>query len=235
MKNLFIKVVLIVQLIFKVYDVCGQQDSTNKLLEKIYQKNQQAKDYSVSATIKVDMPYIKMKPGLAKIYFKQKDKFKLESKSIIIVPRQGFDQLNTIYANLKSFMIVEQGTEIINGAKTTIVNLISLADTSNLILTKLWIDTKQLLVVKSQLTTKSYGTVLIEYQYGIWKDYGLPDFITFTVEVNKFKIPKVLGADINNSSEKKDQKAKERKKGKIYISLTNYAINKGIKDTLFKK
>lgn len=211
------------------------QISANQMLRAVYLKLQKAKDYSVQANIKVDIPFIRMMPIDAKIYFKQKDKFKVESKSIAIVPRQGFDQSSKMIADTNSFTAIMQGNELINGIQTNIINIIPLADTSDLILGKLWIDPKQSIILKSQLTTKSSGTILTEYTYGTQIPYGLPDKMIFSVDVKKFKIPKSVTADLNNSEADKKDKKKDDKKGKIFITLTNYQINKGVPDSIFKK
>lgn len=205
------------------------------ILRGVYNNLQKAKDYSVQANIKVDMPFIRMLPIDAKIYFKQKDKFKVESKSIAIVPRQGFDQSSKMLADTNSFTALAQGTEMIGNIQTSIINIIPLSDTSDLILGKLWIDIKRNVIMKSQLTTKSSGTILTEYEYGSQTSYGLPDKMTFSVDVKKFKIPKGVTADINNTTPEEKDKTKDPKKGKIFITLTNYQINKGIPDTIFKK
>ncbi len=209
------------------------QINANKILRAVYVKSQKAKDYSVDVNIKVDMPFIRMMPINAKIYYKQKDKFKVESKSIAIVPREGFDQASKMLADTNSFTAIVQGNELIETIQTTIVNIIPLSDTSDLILGKLWINTQQNSILKSQLTTKSNGTILTEYFYGTQAVYGLPDKMIFSVDVKKFKIPKSVSADINNTD--KPDKTKENKKGKIFINLTNYQINKGIPDNIFKK
>ena len=153
------------------------QQNANQILRAVYLKSQKAKDYSVLANIKVDVPFIRMLPIDAKIYFKQKDKFKVESKSIAIVPRQGFDQSSKMLADTNSFTAIMQGNELINGPLTNIINIIPLSDTSDLILGKLWIDNKQNVVLKSQLTTKSNGTILMEYTYGAQLLYGLIVFM----------------------------------------------------------
>jgi outer membrane lipoprotein-sorting protein len=210
-----------------------QTQSPNSILNGVYKKMMKAKDYSVQATIKVDLPFIKMKPVEAQIYFKQKDKFRVISKGIAIIPRQGFDQLTKMLKDTTSFTAVNSGSETIGNALTSIISVIPSADTSDLILGKLWIDNKQNLVLKSQLTTKSNGTILTEYTYGTQVGFGLPDNMVFTVDVKKFKVPKSVAADINNSK-KADPKA-DKKKGKIYIKLYNYQVNKGISDDVFKK
>ena len=210
------------------------QDNANVILHNVYAKVQKAKDYSVNVHIKVDMPFIRLMPVDAKIYYKQKDKFKVESKSIAIVPRQSFDQATKMLADTNSFSTIVQGKEMIGTVQAIIINIIPLSDTSDLILGKLWIDPKQNVILKSQLTTKSNGTILTEYTYGAQIAYGLPDKMLFTVDVKKFKIPKSVAADINNNAKEED-KTKDKKKGQIFITLTNYQINKGISDTVFKK
>jgi len=210
------------------------QENANTILHAVYAKVQKAKDYSVDVNIKVDMPFIRMLPVAAKIYYKQKDKFKVESKSIAIVPRQGFDQASKMLADTNSFTTVIQGKEMIGKVQTIIINIIPLSDTSDLILGKLWIDQKQNIILKSQLTTKSNGTILTEYTYGTQLVFGLPDKMTFTVDVKKFKTPKSVAADMNNKPKEEDKK-KDQKKGQIIITLTNYQINKGIPDAIFKK
>lgn len=210
------------------------QQNANAILNGVYTKQQKAKDYSVDVHIKVDMPFIRMLPVDAKIYSKQKDKFKVVSKSIAIVPRQGFDQASKMLSDTNSITTMVQGKEMLGTSQAFIINIIPMADTSDLILAKLWIDVKENIILKSVLTTKSSGTILTDYTYGAQKAYGLPDKLLFTVDIKKFKIPKSVAADINNEAKEED-KSKEKKKGQILITLTNYQINKGIPDSVFKK
>lgn len=213
----------------------SQSPSANQLIHRVYTQLQKAKDYKVDANIKVDLPFIRMLPINAKIYVKQPNKFKVESKRIAIVPRQGFDQLNKILSDTNRFTAIAQAKELVGKVTTQVISLIPLQDTSDLILAKLWIDIKQNLVLKSLLTTKSNGTILTEYSYGTNANFGLPDIMIFTVDIKKFKIPKTIAADINTNSKKQDDKDGKNKKGKIIITLSNYLINKGIRDAVFVK
>lgn len=224
----------VLMIIFLPITSLQAQENANTVLHNVYYKLQKAKDYSVNAHIIVDMPFIRMMPVDAKIYSKQKDKFKVDSKSIAIVPRQGFDQASKMLADTNSFTTIIQGKEMIGSTQAIIINIIPLSDTSDLILGKLWIDVKQNVILKSQLTTKSNGTILTEFTYGGQLAFGLPDKMVFTVDVKKFKIPKSVTADINNTS-KEEAKTKEKKKAQIFITLTNYQVNKGIPDAVFKK
>lgn len=216
----------------------AQIKTAKQMLYAVYNKMAVVKDYSVSVNVKVDLPFVKMMPINAKVFFKEKNKFKVESKSIAIIPKQGFDQITKMLNDTNSIEALVSGNEIIGAAKTTIINVIPSSDTSDLILGKLWVDTKQNVVLKSQLTTKSNGTIVTEYFYETEIYYGLPSKMIFSVDIKKFKIPKSVAADINNTKKESTPKQKEnenKKKGQIIILLTNYQINKGISDDLFKK
>ena len=210
------------------------QDNTSMLLRKVYNKLQMAKDYSVVAKIRVDIPFIRLVPVDVEIYYKQPDKFKVKSKSITIVPRQGFDQASKMLADTSLFTVMYQGNERIGMTQTSIVNIIPLSDTSDLILGKLWIDPKTCIILKSQLTTKSSGTILTEYTYGKMIAYGLPDKMVFSVDIKKFRLPKEVITDMKES-ERKEDRLKKDDKGKIIIALRDYQVNKGIPDSVFDK
>jgi hypothetical protein len=211
------------------------QGSANGLIHAVYTKLQKAKDYSVQANIKVDMPFIRVLPVDVTIYFRQDNKLKVESKSIAIVPRQGFDQVSKMLADTNSFTAIIQGQEKLGTIQVSIVNVIPLSDTSDVILGKLWLDPLQSVIIKSQLTTRSSGTIVTEYFYGSQIIYGLPDQMIFSVDASKFRMPKNMTTEMNQSEPDKKDKSKDDKKGKIYIVLTNYQVNKGIPDSIFKE
>jgi hypothetical protein len=234
LSNTVLQIVFFLIVTFSINNKIVAQQNANTILNNVYTKLQKAKDYSVNVLIKVDIPFIRMLPIEAKIYSKQKDKFKVVSKSIAIVPRQGFDQASKMLADTNSITTIIQGKETLGTFQTIIINIIPVSDTSDLILGKLWIDIKDNVILKSLLTTKSNGTILTEYTYSSQKEFGLPDKMIFTVDIKKFKIPKSVSADINNTTKEKE-KSKEKKKGQIFIALSNYQVNKGISDTMFKK
>lgn len=220
-----IKICLLFFLLMCELDFYSQNKTPNYTLNKVYIQLQKVKDYVVDINITVDLPFIRILPVNAKIYFKQPDKFKVESKSIAILPRQSFDQLNVILKDTNQFIANYQKIELINNTEATLINLIPLQDTTDLVLAKLWVDTKRNIILKSFLTNKSNGTIITEYVYGKHVDFALPDNMVLTVDVKKFKIPKSIAADINTNISKQDVKV--RKNGKIIIKLTNYEINKG--------
>jgi outer membrane lipoprotein-sorting protein len=216
--------------------VTSYSQDANQLLKRVVAKITSVKDYSVDASIKTDIPFIKILPVKAKIYFKQKDKFKIVSKGIVILPKQGFTDVNAFLSKTNSYMAVDGGTKMIGELKTSLITVIPTNENSEFVLAKLWIDPKNAVIISSQITTRSSGTVNVDYFYTSELAFGLPSKLIFEIDIKKFKMPKSVAADINNDKPKdKSKKKTADKKGIITIKLSNYVINKGINDAIFEK
>lgn len=206
----------------------------NTLIQELTLKMNKVKDYSADAVISSDIPMVKILPSKAVVYFKQKDKFKIDAKGIAIVPKQGISDVTKLLADPKTYSSIYMGSESIGKVKTEIVSLFPTSDTADLILAKLWIDPINDIVLKSQVTTRSSGMVTANYTYNTQLKWGLPDKMVFTVDVKKFKIPKGVATDINRKSNQ-DNGKETKKTGEIVVELTNYKVNIGLKDDLFKE
>ena len=209
------------------------QDASQSIAELMAKMNR-ITDYSADAVIKSDIPLIKILAVRATIYFKQKDKFRIVSKGIAILPKQGFVDISKLLSNMNEYTSMIAGYDNVSNIKAQIITIFPVNDTSDLILAKLWVDTDRDIILKSQITTRSSGTVTIEYSYKTQNEFGLPDSMVFIVDVKKFKIPKGVATDINRTSSV-DELKKTAKTGRIFINLTNYKINKGISDDVFIK
>jgi outer membrane lipoprotein-sorting protein len=225
------RVFFILILLFPISKVHAQ--AANVLLNKVVAKMMTVKDYSANAEVTADIPMIKILPSKAKIYFKQKDKFKVEAKGIVILPKQGFTDVNSFISNSKNYQAILGDTTVVNSAKSVLTTVIPNGESSEIILAKLWIDYTRNVVMKTQITTKSNGTVTTTYTYGDKVSFGLPSKMVFEIDVKKFRLPKSVAADINNRDAKTKQDT--RKKGTITVSLSNYSVNQGLSDALFAK
>ncbi len=203
-------------------------------IENLNARMDRIRDYSADALIKSDIPLIKILPVRATIYFKQKNKFRIKSKGIAILPKQGFLDLSELLSGKENYTALFSGFDVIGNYRSEIITILPAGDTTDLILAKLWIDPTGYLVRKSQITTRTNGTITIDYTYNNQNKFGLPDSMIFTVDVKKFKIPKGVATDINKISSEEEKKPTS-KTGKIFIQLTNYQINKGLSDEVFQK
>ncbi|MBK6837751.1 MAG: hypothetical protein IPG90_05315 [Bacteroidetes bacterium] len=228
------KLILFLLLIFNLYAISIAQNPRS-LIAGVNTKFKQVNNYEAIVVIKTEIPFIKMLPVSATIYFKQPDKIRIKSKGIAILPKQGIDDLLKTLADTISYSALYQGEELLKNVNVAVVSIIPLADTSDMILGKFWIDPKQSLVMRSQITTRTNGTILSEYVYGKFASFALPDSMTVTVDTKKFKIPKAVSADINNYNSSAKDPAKQSKKGRIILRFSEYKINQGIPDEIFKQ
>jgi outer membrane lipoprotein-sorting protein len=205
----------------------------NDILSKVVTKLNTVKDYTVTANVKANIPMIKILPSKATIYFKQKDKFKVVSKGIVILPKQGFTEINGFLANKNSYLAVAGDSTKIGGVMTKLINVVPTGENSEIVLAKLWIDAKSSVIMKSQITTKTNGSVTTTYTYGDKVTFGLPSQLVFEIDVKAFKLPKSVAADINKTVAEK--KTKPGNKGVITITLTDYKVNTGLSDAIFTK
>ena len=206
--------------------LCGNsataQQTPNKIIYDVYHKMENIKAYQADVRIVADLPLLRIMPVNATLYYTQQEKFKLVSKGIAVLPRQGLNDLPAIIADTNSFTAITTGNEMLNGVSTVIINVIPFSDTGNVVLAKLWIDPVNSMVYKSQVTTRENGTLVIEYFYSLQKSKGLPDKIIFTVDIKKFKLPKGVATDINRTKTEEKSNKKESKYGKIFMSINNY-------------
>lgn len=211
----------------------GFGQTAEEILKGVIDKIDLVEDYQADVQIKAAIPFIKVPIAKATIYFKQKDKFKVESKGIAILPKQGMSDLTGFLSNEKKYSAVLGEAKTINEHKTRLISILPSDENSEIILAKVYISTSEDLIYRTVLTTKSSGTVSIDYEYNLNKKYGLPNKMTFTVDIKKFKMPKSVASDIRNNEKKK--KYKENEKGTIVLTFSNYLVNKGISDEVFKK
>lgn len=206
-----------------------------QILSGVNSKFRRVNSYQADVRIRTEISFIKILPVRAEIYYKKPDQFRIKSKGIAILPRQGFGDILKTLADTASYTALYQGQDKIGELPVQIVNIIPNADTSDMVLGKFWVDQSRNLILKSQITTKTNGTVQAEYFFGNLAAWALPDSMVFTVDTKKFKIPKMVAADINNYNASAKEAGKKSSKGKIYMSFTNYIINKSLPDAIFNK
>jgi len=205
--------------------VSGQ--TPTQIIHTVNQRFSTVSDYKADVHVLCNIPAIKIDAINAKVFYKRPDKFKVKAAGILILPKQNVNFLFTTLADTGNYTAVKTGEEILSGVTTQVINVIPNKDTSDLILGKFWIDVQRGLVLKSQLTTKSQGTILIENTFGSMAAYALPDQMVFTVDTKKFKLPKALAMDINSSSREKELETDDGK-GRVTLTFSNYIINKGV-------
>ena len=208
----------------------------NILVGNARAKIEKVTDYEATGKMKTNVTFLKIPIATIKLYFKNPNKFKLISeKGLSFVPKGSMSiNLNTIFTG-NNFIIIDAGFDKIEKTNVRVAKLLPTDENSDLVLTTLYIDPVNFLILKSKTTTKENGTYELKMKYKKYSLYGLPDEILFSFNAKDYKLPKGITFDFDDgASNKKTIKSKKPKKGEVEILLSNYIINNGLNDNIFK-
>ncbi len=217
----------------------ADESEARLLISGVVSRFTQIEDYQARVHVKADIPFVKMLPVNGTVYFKKKNKFRFKSKHIALLPKQGLEGMFQTLEDSTSYITLLQGYENVGEFSCAVINIIPASDTSDLVLGKFWIDKSRNLIHKSQITSKTNGTVVTELFYGELESYGLPEKMIVTMDAKKFKMPKMITSSDHSSSsattESKEKDGKKDKKSRITIRFSDYKINQGLSDEVFNK
>jgi outer membrane lipoprotein-sorting protein len=217
------------------YSLFAQAQDITALVNKVKAKLDQVNDYEAEGRLKTYVSFIKAPVGRVKVYFKKPSQFRLKKDGgISLLPKGGISvNMNSMFA-ISDFVAIAAGEAIVGDTKTKIVKLLPGNENSDIVLTTMYIDEANLLVKKAVTTTKENGTYEVEMTYGKFSQYGLPDKVVFSFNTKDYKLPKGLTLEFDEEKPKTDAEKLKNKKGKVEITYTNYIVNKGIPDSVFK-
>ncbi len=205
------------------------------LVAKVKAKLDVVNDYVAEGKMKTDVTFIKAPVGNVKVYYKKPNRFKLKRDGgISILPKGGVTFSPANMVGTDDFVAIGSGEETIGGVKTKKVKLLPQNDNTDVVLATLFIDEANLLIKKAITTTKENGTFEMEMTYGKYSSYGLPDKVIFSFNTKDYKIPKGITMEFDDEPKKSDLEKLKNKKGRVDITYTNYTINKGIDEGVFK-
>ena len=205
----------------------------NSLIQKVRAKMEQVNSYEADGIMKTNVSFLKVPETQIKIYYKKPDKLKIKNeKGISLVPKSFLGiSLNSLLKG--NFTALNSGTDQANGKNLRIIKLIPSDDNSPVVLSTLYIDESNLLIIKAKITTRENGTYDMDMDYGKYTNYALPDKIVCTFNTKDYKLPKGVTLDYDDGSKKEAGKSKAYTKGKVEIDYSSYAINKVIADNIF--
>lgn len=226
MKSIFIVILLFNGLVF------SQSKDPDLILNKVKEEFTKVKDYQVDVNIKVDVDFIKVPETKAKIYFKQPDKIHFDSEGFAMLPKEGMN-FSPLSFLKKDYTAIYEEEDNINGHQVSVIKIIPSSEKGDIVLTTLWIDQSENIIRKAESTTKSNGTFTIELKYEEGKrEYYLPQVMIFGFNVDKMNLPKGFNGETETDSRKSIGKSTT---GRVYITYSNYSVNKGIPEKIFEK
>ena len=211
----------IITLLLSVFALQYNAQDARAILDKTEKKYTAVKKFIADIRIQSNIPALKILPAQAKMKYTAPDQLEITSKSIIVLPKQGFREIQNIITQKSKYTAMHMGKAKINGKNCHLITLLPLSDKEDWIMAKIWVDESEYLILQSQTTTKSSGTLKVNYKYGTQKKWALPDQMTVEVDVQKFKIPKGVATDLHRNREEKNQGTT----GTFVLDFSNYQIN----------
>ncbi|MEY3689584.1 MAG: hypothetical protein RIT37_1146 [Bacteroidota bacterium] len=205
--------------------------ANDPLLLKVRDKVRSIKDFRAEAIITLNVEFLKAKPSEAIVLYKAPGRVKVKSEGFSMLPKQGAGL--PFAALLESpFTSVDLPDENIKGIIYKVKKVIPIADTGQIIVATVWLDSKKELIGKMSAVTKG-GTIIMDMNYDKqFEKFALPSSIFMSFDVPAFSLPKSMTGDL--LAEKKKGNEKKNTKGSAQISYTNIIVNKGISEEQFR-
>jgi outer membrane lipoprotein-sorting protein len=206
-----------------------------QLIKKVKAKLELVNNYEATGVMKTDIAFIKAPIGKIKIYFKKPNLFKIKKEGgISLLPKGGLSvNLSSLIAS-SNYSTIDAGIQDLGSKKLRIIKLLPNEESSDVVISTLYINEKESLIEKAITTTKENGTYTMIMNYGAYSNYGLPDQVVFEFNTKNYKLPK--GITLEFEDESKPLSAAQQlknKKGRVEINYKNYVVNKGIPAAIF--
>jgi outer membrane lipoprotein-sorting protein len=201
------------------------EEEASRYLDAIEKKYSGLKDYTVDVHVHFDMDTFKAPDMQARLYFKAPDKMKIESKKVFFFPKEG-GYFNPGLFKKEDFEIklLEPATE-----GGTEVRLKMVPKRKEMMGREfvLKIDPKDSLVKEMAISQVGGREARAGIEYERVGSFELPKHISLTLEFPFMESSETRGFE---SFEPKSN----RTTGKIEITYSNYKVNTGLEDVLFK-
>ncbi len=195
-------------------------------LENAIHKFDPVKDYVVDVKVHMDIKAVQAPDMEAKIYYKEPDKVKIDSKGLFFMPKD-VGVINPRKFDPGKYEIAVLDTLTYEGDQAVRISLVPKQDETgshNVILT---IDKKDWLIVEIATAPYPGREASAKITYGIFDGFQMPVKIDVNLDVSKISGE---GTEFGHGRGRAPEL-----KGKVEVYYSNYKINTGLSDDIFKK
>jgi outer membrane lipoprotein-sorting protein len=216
-----------------MFTLQGSVQDANTLVRLVKARLDKVRDYKAAATMDIDVPFINAPRSAVMVFYRNPDKFRVQKPDGISVLPKGGVRVNmaSLLAG-NNYSIVDAGSAKVGGVTTRVIKLLPANEADNVVLSTLYIDAAAGVIRRSTVVTRDGGTYEMLLDYGRYTQWGLPDKVTFLFSAKEFKLPKGVTFDYEKSGAKKE--APKGGQGRVVLTYSNYIINKGVPDKVFK-
>jgi|GEM_PF-138040 len=227
-----LKTVFLLSLLCLILPVTAQDEGPYQVLDRVRNKLEAIKDYRADVAIRVDVDFIRMPEKHATVFYKAPGKTRFKSDEFIMLPKKGinFSALSLLDGG---YAAIYAGTAKIDDQEDEIIKVIPMKQKFDIVLSTLWVDTVSYRVMRVESTTRESGSYTIDFTYHD-PSLPLPSVMKISFEIQNFNIPlKFIGKGVEIDRNKID--STEVKRGAVILTFSNYQVNTGLKDEIFKE
>jgi outer membrane lipoprotein-sorting protein len=203
------------------------QEDAFRYLDSIERKYAGVRDYIAEVTVHFDIETFKAPDMQAKLYYKVPDKMKVESKRVLFFPREG-GFFNPSLFKKEDFEIKFLERFTYDGVKAVKLKLTPKKIKRTIQEFVLTIDTDRNVIREMDVTQFDGRAMKVSIEYGKFDSFELPARILLKLDIPSFESEGVKEFD------QLIQKPK-RVTGTIEITYSNYKVNSGLSDNIFKE
>lgn len=207
-------------LLFATFTYVASSQNAEPILEKLVNKLEKVKPYTVDLKINIDVEFLKIKERKAKLVYNGPDDIYVSSDDFMLMPKNGAQMEYLGIIKNRSAAIYEGTEKDSKGNTLTKIKIIPGKNKDGVILANMVIDEKKNRLVKMKAFTESNGSFISEFEYGN-NLYDMPSKVLLEFDMKNFQIPAHLSGDIDAIG-KKDATKKETTTGKVVITYTGY-------------
>ncbi len=202
------------------------QEDAFRYIDSIERKYSGLKDYTVDVNVHFDIEALKTPDMQAKVYFKAPDKMKVESKRIFFFPKEG-GFFNPFEFEKKNFEARLIDRLIYEGRKAVKLKLIPMNPDAFNKGSVLTIDVDRNVIREIKILPSEGREIIAVIDYGFFDGFDLPVHINLKLDIPPSEPGGVKEFQFGQGG--------KRMSGKVDITYSNYKINSGLNDEMFRE
>ena len=209
--------------------------SGNEVLQRVEKATEGVNDYEVKLQADVHLERVRIPRASATMYFKKPDKIHFDSPGITMMPREGI-AINSA-ALLEQYSAQMVGEDTAHGMEVYKMQLAAKSASARLRQLFVWVNPQRWTIVRMQTIPYEGRVLTMDFQYGLQEGkYWMPVFLTAQFELTGDRQEASSQPDSTQSRQTPldEMQPHAPRSGSIAIAFTDYRINVGLSDDLFR-
>ncbi len=205
--------------------------TAQEIVNRAADEYDRVKDYTVDAKVAVSAPDVHVPVTNVKVYFKKPDKLHVESKSgFAVLPKQGLVAGNPLRNLVKNSGLSLAGSERALNRDCYLIKAVLDQGGGQTARARIYIDKERWVVVQMFVDARTGPSLRLSIWYSrIGGKYWMPSKSLAVVEFPRMQM------DPDARNKVTEDKTKPSKPSTVTVQFSNYKINVGLSDKIFRK